>query len=860
MRHLGLALSTLALACSAPAKLPITTLPPAVSASGTAVMAPPIDPCEVAAKRRSEAEALAAAGRLARALELIRRADNACATEAPRSYALKLSTLIALDRIEEARMLGVIVEADSGASAEAKALVEKARAATADSAPGEELLSAAQKALREGRGADAQRLFDRAAVHLEKKLGAPVTLQVRNGYEADAGLPWKSNGGIFPHGLSVIDPTPAISHDGKSVVVGDGRTVIVADLATGQLRLRLEGHEANVTSVSFSADDSLVASGSYDDTAKVWRVATGQLVMTAPVGAPSREVRILQGGKVLACAHYEASLWDIPSGKPIAQRKAPQASLIAIDPYGVATVAQDWTPVGRMDLMTGATLPGKPPTHALTTADAKRQLLVFDDHAEVYRQPGQSRLHSIRFKKSFISQVILSKDGKRAAVGKTKEEYGSTESVDVLDLDHGKVTASFAITEAILVGFRATGEIVIHRHEKQVMIDPKSGAELRALAPKERIGGIPPLVGMEPDALTPDSFAMREDGLLAFAGAWENGGPEGSDEWPLRMMFLDSATGALREIADPMIAHHLSFVDGGKKLLGWAYNGVGVWDVATGKRLRAFDAYGASRGVEFVSPDGRFAVVSEHEVNHLYDLEKGAIAAGFDAPLSDRVLSFSRSSDAMFVVDDKLRLARVDLPSGKRALLGVAAEKGWHHGSVTEDGGFLAIAHYDPARKEHLLSVDLNKAPSAPVDLTGPVDDMQLLGLFGAHGLVVDPQSAGPTAPTILDLASGEKKPLTTELWESMNAVALRDVVAIASRPEKIVGLFSATSGKPIGAVRALASKQAAYVLLPDGHVQIFGPSNEVLAHAFCQAGPFVFPVEVCQDRFVIGDALGDLR
>ena len=42
----------------------------------------------------------------------------------------------------------------------------------------------------------------------------------------------------------------------------------------------LEGHSRSVTSVAFSPDSTLVASASYDETVKIWDIATGTCTQT----------------------------------------------------------------------------------------------------------------------------------------------------------------------------------------------------------------------------------------------------------------------------------------------------------------------------------------------------------------------------------------------------------------------------------------------------------------------------------------------------------------------------------------------------------------------------------------------------
>ena len=70
----------------------------------------------------------------------------------------------------------------------------------------------------------------------------------------------------------------AFSPNGERVASGsENNTVRIWDAATGKLQRELQGHGDSVTSVAFSPNGERVASGSDDRTVRIWDAATGQL-------------------------------------------------------------------------------------------------------------------------------------------------------------------------------------------------------------------------------------------------------------------------------------------------------------------------------------------------------------------------------------------------------------------------------------------------------------------------------------------------------------------------------------------------------------------------------------------------------
>ncbi len=104
------------------------------------------------------------------------------------------------------------------------------------------------------------------------------------------------------------------SPDGKTVAFGTYRGVWLYDHDQPNTPPRLlDGHTSFVEAIAFNSDGSILASGSWDDTIRLWNVAT-----ESPIGSPipfhpsARSLAFSPDGRLLAARGYSSlKLWDI---------------------------------------------------------------------------------------------------------------------------------------------------------------------------------------------------------------------------------------------------------------------------------------------------------------------------------------------------------------------------------------------------------------------------------------------------------------------------------------------------------------------------------------------------------------------
>jgi len=146
---------------------------------------------------------------------------------------------------------------------------------------------------------------------------SPDTTKIATGgYNENALKIWDAKTGnlLSTIKLDSIVHSLAWTSDQQKLITGTNSSIRIFDTATWQQIAILKGHTEDVFSLSLFQNDRLLASGSWDDTARLWN-----LDMNLPVGPPIEHPSTIQSaaisadGKLLVtgCDDENAYVWDI---------------------------------------------------------------------------------------------------------------------------------------------------------------------------------------------------------------------------------------------------------------------------------------------------------------------------------------------------------------------------------------------------------------------------------------------------------------------------------------------------------------------------------------------------------------------
>jgi RNA polymerase sigma factor (sigma-70 family) len=475
-----------------------------------------------------------------------------------------------------------------------------------------------------------------------------------------------TNGGGKSVGVMGI----AFAPDGRTLAVRDrGRTAYLWDVPTARVVHRLEGHRGGLTSVAFSLDGSLVATGAWEDpVVRLWDPATGKELRQ--IQAHQRDVLSVAfspDGKELATSGNldPVRFWDPATGRRLREAEAHSANQLCYYPDGTKLAGISglqpvvWDAAGGKVLFRGE---GEPRNmqHLAVAPDGKTLATSWSGHTLDLWDAATGQLrHHLQGHREAVSALGFTADGRSLysaaelssvllwdpAAGKERQQTRGATNALTLSADGRFLVAPTAAVPP-------PGPLSPEIKDDVGFWDAATGKEVRRF--KAGTGSIN-CVSLSADGKT--LAAGSFEGKVIRAWNAESGGQRLqialSQNWPCPVVLApdgktvaaggfgdgavrlwDTATGKERRLVMTP-PHHLpvdtiAFSPDGRSLATGGSELACLWDVAAGKLLRRFDLPGGwTRALAF-SPDGRTLAVagSDHTVR-LWEVATGHNRASF---------------------------------------------------------------------------------------------------------------------------------------------------------------------------------------------------------------------------------------
>ncbi|HXP62261.1 MAG TPA: protein kinase [Dongiaceae bacterium] len=494
----------------------------------------------------------------------------------------------------------------------------------------------------------------------------------------------------------------------------------------------LRGHLGPVTSVAFSPDGHLIATGSEDQTAKVWEAASGKGLLTLKGhGARVNSVAFSPDGRRIATASHDgtAKVWAADSGKELLTLAGHGGRIwsVAFSPDGlwIATGSQDST-AKVWEVSTGKELltldgHGGAVRSLAFSADGRRIATGSDDRtAKVWEADSGKELLTLKGHSGQIWSVAFSPNGQRIATGSqdsTAKVWDASGGKELLSLKGQGAVRSLAFSPDGR-GIVASGGDATAR-----MWDVASGKELLTL--KGHSGGVSSV------AFSPDGQRVATGGDDASAKVWDASGKA--------MLTLQGHGGGISSVAFS--------ADGGRIVTGSEDDTAKVWDAGSGRELLALR--GHSGGVSSVafSADGRRIVTGSRD----------ATAKVWDAGSGRELLALKGHGGAIWSVAFSPDGLRVATGSGD------ATAKVW---DVASGRDLLTLRGHGESLRSVAFTPDGRRIATGSDDRTARVWDAaggkELLTLKGHDG-VVNSVGFSPDGRRIVTTSNDK----TAKVWDA---------------------------------------------------------------------------------------------
>ena len=440
----------------------------------------------------------------------------------------------------------------------------------------------------------------------ESVLLAVESLEHKETLEGNTAL--RSSLALFPRSIAQLEHTSSVldvafSPDGSMLATGSlDDTTRLWDARSGKLLQRLE-HDGPVLSLAFSPDGSMLATGSEDNMARLWDVRTGKKLHKLEHDDWVDTLAFSPDGSKLATGSLDntTSLWDVRTGKKLQSLEHyGEVNALAFSPDGSMLATGGLNKTARLwDVATGKelhklehddwvdTLAFSPDGSRLATGSYDKTARLWDV------QTGKELLRLVH--DGLVNGLTFSPDGSKLATS------SGSGMVQLWDVQTGKELLRLEHDEwvSVLAFSPDGGRLATGSYDKTARLwDVQTGKEL---------------------------LRLEHDGLV-FALAFSPDGSKlatGSNDNKARLWVAESCKELLKlEHNDSVYALAFS-PDGSRLAIGSRDSTARLWDVESGKELQKLEHNNTVYALAF-SPDGsRLATGSYDNTARLWDARSG---------------------------------------------------------------------------------------------------------------------------------------------------------------------------------------------------------------------------------------------